>query len=166
MIENLVILIPFTAESIKVSRGGPVVEQLDILMRTFQRSSLEIVKSIIPVLTKVKPDDDEFDFDMFQSEMLEIMHNDMSNYLNTLQTQLPDSTKQSSVSQQDIDLFSLKSNHNQIEPHKIPILKEYCERKLFFEGFVDQMVICDPLDRCGNPEKYPAMVHHKVLRVD
>lgn len=28
------------------------------------------------------------------------------------------------------------------------------------------MVICDPLDRCGNPDKYPAMDHKQVLKVE
>ena len=35
LIENLVILIPFTVDAFKVSRGGPVIKQLEILMRTF-----------------------------------------------------------------------------------------------------------------------------------
>ena len=50
-IKHLVIMIPFTIESTKIARGGPVVKQLEILMRTFQKSSIEISKSIVPIVT-------------------------------------------------------------------------------------------------------------------
>ena len=41
-------------------------------------------------------------------------------------------------------------------PEKRKIIKEYLERKEFYEKFVDAMVIVDPLDRV-DPEDYPNM---------
>ena len=68
-IKNLKILIPITLTSIKVARGGPVTEQLEILMKTFQKNPSEMSKSIIPVLTKVNPKDEEFEFDSVKHDL-------------------------------------------------------------------------------------------------
>lgn len=141
-------------------------------MRTFQKSSTEISNSIIPVLTKVKPDDPEFDYEVFQSDMTEIMDNNLDLYLKQMQNSAVDSEAQSKITEEDIQQFEENKSRDQIEPHKLPILKDYCERKKFFDSFVSRMVICDPLDRIGdpnrggNPELYPATNHQKALKVE
>ena len=71
-------------------------------MRTFQDSSTEISNSIIPVLTKVKPDDPEFDFEVFQSDMTEIMENNLDLYLKEMQNSAVDSEAQSKITEEDI----------------------------------------------------------------
>ena len=43
-----------------------------------------MAKSIIPIVTKVKPTDDSFDFDEFRQEMENIMNENLTNTKNTL----------------------------------------------------------------------------------
>ena len=165
VIKKLVILIPFTADSIRIARGGPMVEQLEILMRTFQKDSNEVAKSIIPVLTKVKPTADDFDFDLFQSDLEEIMKQNLANHLTEMQNQT-ENVERIKVTEEEIAQYESGENIDQINPEKLTILKEYCDRKQFFDNFVNELIICDPLNRRGDPEKYPAMDHEKVLTVE
>ena len=166
LIENLVILIPFTVDAFKVSRGGPVIKQLEILMRTFQRRSVEISKSVIPILTKVKPNDDEFDFDSFQEDMQQIMAMNLDNYLRDLVNNAANGNSEFKITQQDIEIFQRNSDPQDMEPDKFAILQDYIERKEFFESFQERIVGCDPLDRCDDEEQYPATTHTKMLKVD
>ena len=53
----------------------------------------------------------------------------------------------------------------QIPPEKRKLIKEYCERKLFFDSFVEQLIVCDPLDRCNDQDRYPAMNGDCVLTI-
>ena len=59
VVENMVILIPFTVESLSVARGAVLNEQLEILLNSFKHSPKKMVKSIIPIVTKVNPEDKE-----------------------------------------------------------------------------------------------------------
>lgn len=45
------------------------------------------------------------------------------------------------------------------------LLKDYKERSKFLNTLVDKIVICDPLDRLGDPDKYPAMDNESALTV-
>ena len=108
-IKNLVILIPFTADSIKISRGGPMIEQLEILMSTFQKSAMDISKSIVPVLTKVKPTDEDFDFDIFQSDLGEIMESNLRNFLIDLENQ-SDDHERVKITEDDIQNYLDQTN--------------------------------------------------------
>lgn len=70
------------------------------------------------------------------------------------------------VTQDDIKQFENNEDLKLINPDKLTILKEYCNRKKFFDNFVNELIICDPLNRCGNPELYPAMDHERALTVE
>lgn len=52
-----------------------------------------------------------------------------------------------------------------VDPDKRKIIREYKERKYFFEQFVVNMVVVDPLDRV-DPEKYPGMKDSAVRTVE
>ena len=52
-----------------------------------------------------------------------------------------------------------------VDPTKRKIIREYYERKHFFDQFVDSMVVVDPLDRV-DPIKYPGMKHPAVRTVE
>lgn len=64
--KRLIILVPFVADSIKLARGGAVVDQLEVLMNTFQKDPQELIHSLVPIVTKVKPNDTDFDLDQFK----------------------------------------------------------------------------------------------------
>ena len=53
----------------------------------------------------------------------------------------------------------------QVFPEKRKIIKEYLERKEFYDKFVDAMVIVDPLDRV-DPEEFPKMNDESVKTVE
>ena len=53
----------------------------------------------------------------------------------------------------------------EVLPEKRKIIREYLERKEFYEKFVDAMVIVDPLDRV-DPDQYPNMQNESVKTVD
>lgn len=101
VIKNLVILIPFTPESISVSRGGLMIEQLEVLMNTFQKNPCEMSKSIIPVLTKVKPEDTEFDIDNLRNELSQIMSNNLDKYLKELKF-IGEDTQDVEITEEDV----------------------------------------------------------------
>ena len=79
-------MIPFSVESIKVARGGPLVDQLEVLFKTFQKNPLEMTKSIVPIVTKVKPtaSEVEFDFDAYKNDVQEVMNEHLKLTLNKL----------------------------------------------------------------------------------
>ena len=52
-----------------------------------------------------------------------------------------------------------------VNPAKRKIIREYYERKYFFEQFVEAMVVVDPLDRV-DPELYPGMKDPAVRTVE
>jgi hypothetical protein len=53
--------------------------------------------------------------------------------------------------------YERKENLHLIDKEQRAILNDYCERKKFFNHFVDKLVIVDPLDRIRDNDKYPAM---------
>lgn len=123
-----------------------------------------MVQSIVPVLTKVNPADSSFDFGSFKDSLFELVDKDLENYRNHLMSQA-NGCEALYITDEDIDKFSANQNIEEIDKEKQQIVKEYFERKEFLTGIIDQLVICDPLDRC-DPELYPAMDHESVLTVE
>ena len=58
---------------------------------------------------------------------------------------------------EDIEEYGKDKNILNFAPEKRLIIKEVYERQQFFKNIEEGMVVCDPLDRCNDSEKYPAL---------
>ena len=58
---------------------------------------------------------------------------------------------------EDIEEYGKDKNILNFAPEKRLIIKEVYERQQFFIYIEEGLVVCDPLDRCNDPEKYPAL---------
>ena len=91
-------------------------------------------KSIIPVLTKVDPTNEDFDFDQVREVLQQIIDVNLSNFLIKLNNPGQD-TEQLDITEDDIEKYeensSLSDNELQkiIEMDKLKSIKEYSERK-------------------------------------
>ena len=103
-------------------------------MKTFQKNPCEMSKSIIPVLTKVDPTNEDFDFDQVREVLQQIIDVNLSNFLIKLNNPGQD-TEQLDITEDDIEKYeensSLSDNELQkiIEMDKLKSIKEYSERK-------------------------------------
>jgi hypothetical protein len=86
-VKRLIILIPFTVDTPNIARGGALIDQLEVLLKTFQKSPSRMTESLVPIVTKVKPTDTQFDFDQFKMQVEEIMSANLENYLITLRNE-------------------------------------------------------------------------------
>ena len=75
-------------------------------------------------------------------------------------------TERIRITDEDKQRYLNETELDQINPKKFNILREWKERKIFFENIIEELIVVDPLDRCGDPEKYPAMDHDKALTVE
>ena len=99
-----------------------------------------MVKSIIPVLTKVDPKDENFDMDGVRDDLRKIMDGSLQRFLNELMYQ-GEGNEQLKITIDEIDLYeknkelSLEEIQEIIPLEKLKGVKEYCERKQFYECF-------------------------------
>lgn len=68
------------------------------------------------------------------------------------------------VTADDLKNYKDENKRMQIEPEKQWIIRQYYERKNFYDKFVESMVVVDPLDRV-DPDEYPSMKHDAVRTV-
>ena len=64
MTKGVKFLLVFPKSQIENNRGNDIKEQFNTLMRIFQGNISDIQSSIKPIITKVDPNDDDFDIDM------------------------------------------------------------------------------------------------------
>ena len=63
MTKGVKFLLVFPKSQIENNRGNDIKEQFNTLMRIFQGNISDIQSSIKPIITKVDPNDDDFDID-------------------------------------------------------------------------------------------------------
>ena len=81
MAKELKIIIPFTVNSATERRGGELIEQLKVLINMLEKDLTKFCYQVQPIITKVKPDDEEWDIDHFKAEIVsEIFRNDLKNF--------------------------------------------------------------------------------------
>lgn len=76
-VKKLIFLLPFTVTTPSDSKGQLFVEALEVFFKTFQKNPEKMIKSIVPIVTKVKPhaNFDVFNLDDFKSKLDEIVEN-------------------------------------------------------------------------------------------
>ena len=73
------IIIPFTATQMSEQRGGIVAQLIKLMQNIFSSYLGQTEFSILPILTKVDPNDDEFDFDIFKDDFENVLKNELNN---------------------------------------------------------------------------------------
>jgi hypothetical protein len=74
-------LVPITQRQIDVDRGGGLVKQIEVLLQVFKGSDYnEIKHAVQPIITKVDPNDEDFDIDITISNAYKILTNYLKNY--------------------------------------------------------------------------------------
>ena len=142
MVDNMVILIPFTVGSLSEARGGGMIQQLEILLKSFQKSPKEMTKSIIPIVTKVNPEDKHLNIETIRHDLEEVMSKNLELYLSQLQSSNSDGDKTQNnpekaieVTEEDFNQYDKERTRMNVNPAKRKIIREYLERKYFFEQF-------------------------------
>lgn len=69
---------PFTCGEIQDQRGNLVASLLKLMQNIFQNYLGQKSFSIIPVLTKVDPADDEFNFDIIKDDFERLLKNELN----------------------------------------------------------------------------------------
>ena len=78
-------IVPITKAQMKEVRGGPIVQQIEIILNLCSRSYSDVIKSIQPVITKVEqnPSEEEIneedDIDILKHNLKEIFDNYLIN---------------------------------------------------------------------------------------
>lgn len=129
-VESLIILLPFQVGTPDISRGKVLTDQLETLLQMFQKNPGRMVGSIIPIVTKVNPKDDSFQFDSFRDNIAKIIEVNLENTLRNLNDSgLKDVAE---ITQEEIEQFERNERIHTIAYEKRMKIKEYCERKKFF----------------------------------
>ena len=84
IVKNLKIIIPIMHGIEKISRGGPLWEQLEILMNIFKKQMPLMSKSIIPVLTRLVVQDENFYLSEYKEELQSVFDERLQTYRDTI----------------------------------------------------------------------------------
>ena len=76
--KDIKIIMPFTCGEIQDQRGNLVASLLKLMQNIFQNYLGQKSFSIIPVLTKVDPSDDEFNFDIIKDDFERLLKNELN----------------------------------------------------------------------------------------
>lgn len=120
-----------------------------------------MTESMLPILTKVDPTDDDLDIEAIKDDLEEIMKTNLKKFLNTLQAGVE---TECHIGDDDFELYNSPDTRMNVAPEKRKIISEYQEREKFYESFVASMIVVDPLDRIDK-SKYPGMDHECVKSV-
>jgi hypothetical protein len=74
--KQLRFLVPITITQMRSGNGGEVKKQILILKRMFSGNLTQMQDSILPIITKCKPDDEDLDIDLLRQQFREIFEED------------------------------------------------------------------------------------------
>lgn len=167
---NVKILLTLTNEQITGKKGLGVRKFIEDISNMFQGTMDQIVHSILPIITKVKPSDQDFDYEITLASIYE----SCSTYLQNRDTQSLydlDRFQEYDEMLKEYDQLKEKDNGNHLEgkeqdddisdelrqfKHDLgkvsldDFFKDYHEMKSlksFLDQFAGNFLVCDPLDR-------------------
>lgn len=125
-------IIPITLDQIRDSRGQKVRDQIQVIQNVCHGCELnEAIKSIQPVITKVRQNDEDFDLDYIKSDMFEQFRNDLKQF----------EAKHNKILNADCSA----DPDMQMQQNKLKEQYKYMEN--FYRNFIAKLVVFDPLDR-------------------
>lgn len=96
--------------------------------------------AIIPILTQVDPNDDEFDFDIFKDNFQKILKNELDKQFPEYEEEEDDKDQKKEKKKKKGDDDEMDEDVDFHEQKRIQVQK-------FFNAFVENIIVFDPLDR-------------------
>ena len=110
-------LIPITYKSMEGSRGKAVKDHIQLLLRVFKGNIKDVVNSIQPVLTQVKPKESEFNLEDVHTSLNTQIHSMLQNYF----------SDQYSLNEEQLDIFIIDDKNTKENLNKK--YKQFCQTR-------------------------------------
>lgn len=130
-------------------------------------------KSIQPVVTKVKTNDDEFDIDHCRETLGRILDVCLENFMTEFEIthelvhEIEELQKQEANKSKTEGAAPMSMDAERSITDKMVLYKKYLDLKNFFSDFREKLVLVDPLDReiCGASEENQATSVRELVKL-